>query len=202
MKAAMSILDAARKMDGNALAEIFDVYSPAIYKYALRLCNDPMLADHIVGDVFAKLLDHLSAGRGPGTNLRSYLYQITYHIIVDEARYWYGRVRLEVADFLPYDRYATHASLEDRMLFESVSRAISDHLTAYQRHVIILRFLEGFSLSETASILGKSVNIIKAAQNRAIVTLRQALNAPQIGIEGFHPGLGNHVDSVASSMRR
>lgn len=198
----MTLLDAARKMDGNALAEIFDVYSPAIYKYALRLCNDPMLADHIVGDVFAKLLDHLSDGRGPGTNLRSYLYQITYHIIVDEARYWYGRVRLEVVDFLPYDGFSAHTGLENRMLFERVSRAISNDLTAYQRHVIILRFLEGFSLSETAAILGKSVNIIKAAQNRAIVTLRQVLGSPGIGVDGIHPGLGSHADSRAFSVRR
>ncbi|MGE5464260.1 MAG: RNA polymerase sigma factor, partial [Syntrophothermus sp.] len=77
-----TLLDAARQMDKEALVRIFDHHSPGIFNYALRLCNDPVMADNIVGDVFAKLLDHLSAGGGPNTNLRSYLYEIAYHLVV------------------------------------------------------------------------------------------------------------------------
>ena len=54
------LLDAAKSMDETAFVKIFDLYAYAIYKYALRLCNDLLLADQIVGDVFAKLLDKLS----------------------------------------------------------------------------------------------------------------------------------------------
>ena len=74
-------------MDREALVKIFDTYSPAIYNYAFRLCHDALIADYIVGDVFAKLLEHLSNGRGPLSNLRSYLYEMAYHMVVDEARY-------------------------------------------------------------------------------------------------------------------
>ncbi len=79
----MNLLEAARNMNRDALIEIFDLYSSALYNYALRLCNDALIADYIVGDVFAKLLEHLSAGNGPETNLRSYLFQTAYHLIVD-----------------------------------------------------------------------------------------------------------------------
>jgi DNA-directed RNA polymerase specialized sigma24 family protein len=81
-----TLLDAARRMDGDALVEIFDLYAPALYKYVLRVCPDTLMADHIVGDVFAKLLEHLSAGKGPSTNLRSYLYEIAYHLVLDESK--------------------------------------------------------------------------------------------------------------------
>ena len=81
-----NLLQAARKFDQDALRIIFDSHSPSIYKYALRLCQDSLDADNIVGDVFARLLEQLADGKGPQTNLRSYLFQITYHMIVDHAR--------------------------------------------------------------------------------------------------------------------
>jgi hypothetical protein len=55
---------------------------------------------------------------------------------------------------------------------DGISRA---ELTDDQRHVIILRFLEDFSLKETAEIIGKEVNNIKVIQNRGIAKLRKAL---------------------------
>jgi DNA-directed RNA polymerase specialized sigma24 family protein len=54
------LLNAARNMDKDALVKIFDLYSSALFNYALRLCDDPLLADQIVGDVFAKLMEQLA----------------------------------------------------------------------------------------------------------------------------------------------
>ena len=175
-RADMTLLDAARAMNRDALVEIFDVYSSALYNYALRLGSDPLMADYVVGDVFVKLLDQLSAGHGPNTNLRSYLYEMAYHIIVDNARYSQREAPLEVVDSLRYDGYSIPASLENRILFETIMLAIRNDLTEDQRHVVILRFLEGFSLRETAAIIGKEVNHIKVIQNRAIAKLRMALD--------------------------
>src|SRR5512133_1436229 len=103
MKADTNLLDAARKMDAAALIEIFDQYATALYRYAFRLCTDALLADQVVGDVFAKLLDQLSSGNGPRDNLRSYLFTMTYHILVSEVRYSRRRVQLDVVGFLRHD---------------------------------------------------------------------------------------------------
>ena len=115
------------------------------------------------GDVFVKLLQHLSAGSGPSTCLRSYLYKMAYHLVVDKARYSYRSAPIEVVDLLHHNPYSTELSLEDRMLFETVKRAIQNDLTDDQRHVVILRFLEGLSLKKTATILGKEVGILSIA---------------------------------------
>ena len=171
----MTLLEAARRMDADALVEIFDQYAPALYKYVLRLCNDAVMADHIVGDVFAKLLENLSAGKGPSIYLRSYLYEMAYHLVVDAAHSSHQSAPIEVADFVHHDAYSTYFSVENRMLFEIVRRAIENDLTDDQRHVVILRFLEGFSLKETAAILGIKVGNVKVIQSRAIGILRKAL---------------------------
>jgi len=175
MRTEIPLLEAARNMDREALVEIFDLYSSALYNYALRLCNDALRADHIVGDVFAKLLEQWASGHGPSTNLRSYLYETTYHLIVDEARSSYREAPLEVIDFSRPDGSSTLVNLENRMLFETVVAAIKKSLTEDQRHVIILRFLEGFSLRETADIMGKEVYNVKVIQNRGVAKLRKAL---------------------------
>jgi RNA polymerase sigma-70 factor, ECF subfamily len=172
----MTLLESARQMNREALVEIFDLYSHALYNYAFRLCNDSLMADYIVGDVFAKLLEQLSIGKGPSTNLRSYLYEMTFHLVVDESRYSQRGAPLDTVEFLHHERYSTLISLENRMLFETVLRAIRNDLTEDQRHVVILRFLEGFSLQETAAIIGKEVSNVKVIQNRAIAALRKALD--------------------------
>jgi RNA polymerase sigma-70 factor (ECF subfamily) len=169
------LLNAVRRMEGQALAEIYDEYFPTLHKYVRRTCSDPHLADNIDGDVFARLLDQLSAGKGPNANLRSYLFTATQNLLVDQVRYLHRRAPLEVVDASLSDGLPAHLQSENRILLERIVQAIQDELTENQRQVITLRFLEGYSLRETAALLGKSVNRIKAAQNRAITTLRRCL---------------------------
>ena len=69
----------------------------------------------------------------------------------------------------------THVQIEERVLMEGLVTAMNSELTEDQRHVIVLRFLEDFSLKETAEIVGKDVNNIKVIQNRGIAKLRKAL---------------------------
>ncbi len=170
-----ALLEGARQMDREALVQIFDTYSPAIYSYAFRLCHDALVADYIVGDVFAKLLEHLSNGGGPSSNLRSYLYEMTYHMVVDEARYSNRTTEIDNVALISQDEYSSHIGVENRILFKSIMQAILTKLTVDQRHVIILRFLEGFSIQETAKIIGKEESNVKVIQNRAIAALRKAL---------------------------
>jgi len=182
VKDTVSLLKAAQKLDEEALTSIFDEFAPAIYKYALRLCHDAITADNIVGDVFAQLLEQFAGGKGPRTNLRSYLYQTAYHLVVDRSRDEKHTAPLEIAVNL-HDKgqpASTQSQIEERVLMEALVSAMNSELSEDQRHVIILRFLEDFSLKETAEIIGKDVNNIKVIQNRGISKLRKTL--------GFHLG--------------
>ncbi len=174
MKEGVALLKAAQKLDEEALTAIFDQFAPAIYKYTLRLCHDPITADNIVGDVFAQLLEQFGMGRGPRTNLRSYLYQTAYHLVVDGSRERQHNAPLEVA-MSSHEGGTTQSQIEERVMMEALISAMNTELTDDQRHVIILRFLEDFSLKETAEIMGKEINNIKVIQNRGIARLRKAM---------------------------
>jgi RNA polymerase sigma-70 factor (ECF subfamily) len=175
----LSLLDAARKLDQKALVAIFDRYAVDVYNYALRLRSDPLKADNTVGDVFSKFLEQLAAGKEPKMNLRSHLYKITYHLTVDGSRFSKREAALELANFelnSGDERYSMSSNLENKILMEMLILAIKKHLTADQRHVIILHFVEGFSLPETAEIVGKEVSTVKAIQSRAIAKLCKVMN--------------------------
>lgn len=175
----ITLLDAARNLEVDAISAIFKKYSLSIYKYALRLCQDPVVADNIVGDVFAKFVDQLADGKGPQTNIRAYLFQTAYHTIVDRSRKSKFVSPIEIVELLLADETRVHLEVEKKELLDTLLIAMNDHLTEDQRHVLVLRFLEGFNVQETAEILDKNINNVKVLQHRAVLKLRQVL-----GIKG------------------
>jgi RNA polymerase sigma-70 factor, ECF subfamily len=170
-----ALLKAARQLDQAALATIFDQYAPALYGYILRLCHDPEQADQIIGDVFSKLLEKLADGKGPHKNLRSYLYQIAYHLFIDQTRYDQHIAPIEIVEYISGETSTVQDEIENRALLDTVLLAINNDLTVDQRHVIVLRFLEGMNLQETAKVVGKSVNNVKVLQNRGVEKIRKVL---------------------------
>ena len=181
MKEESSVIKAIGSLDQDALSSIFDEYAPAIFKYLLRLGVGSQEADQITGDVFVRLLEKISEGKGPRKNLRAYLFQIAYHLVVDESRERLRFTELEVADTVKQDSKPVQALAEDRLLLDRLSKIMERELTEEQRNVIVLRFQEDFSLKETAEIMGKNENAIKALQNRGINKIREAMSHEDVG---------------------
>lgn len=176
MKDESAVIKAAGSLDQDALAAIFDEYAPAIFKYLLRLGIGTQEADQITGDVFVRLLEKISEGNGPRKNLRSYLFQIAYHLVVDQSRERQRITTLDVTETFKHESKPVQSQTEDKLLLEKLSKIMERELTEEQRNVIVLRYQEEFSLKETAEIIGKNVNAIKALQNRGINKLREAMS--------------------------
>ena len=171
-----ALLKAARNLDKNALATIFDMYSPSLYKFISRLLHDPVQSDQIVAAVFEQLVAEIGAGRGPRTNIRSYLYQLAYRLVLERFRDIHPHSQLEVSiRSLEKEGSAPPAQIDERGTMEALLSSMNSELSEDQRIVIILRFLEDFSLKETAEIIGKDVNNVKVIQNRGIAKLKKAM---------------------------
>ena len=163
-----TLIKAARNLDKNALATIFDMYTPSLYKFISRLLHDPVQSDQVVAAVFEQLVTDLSAGNGPRTNIRSYLYQMAYRLIIERFRDMHPHSQMEVS-------IRTQDRINERVTMEALLSSMNTELSEDQRIVIILRFLEDFSLKETAEIIGKDVNNVKVIQNRGIAKLKKAM---------------------------
>jgi RNA polymerase sigma-70 factor (ECF subfamily) len=180
------LLRAARKLDKEALTKIFDLYSPALYKFISRLVHDPVQADRIVADVFVRLVEEFAVGQGPRASIRPYLYQVAYRLVVERFRDSHPHSSLEVAIRTADKENTGAAEVQngERAMLEALLVTLNTELSEDQRIVVILRFLEDFSLKETAEIIGKDVNNVKVIQTRGIAKLKKAMGIQVDAEEG------------------
>lgn len=167
------LLHRARTFDSQALGEIYDRYSPALFRYAVRLLGNTDLAEECVAESFSRLLSALHHGSGPHDFLQAYLYRIAHNWITD-------RWRREPPPTLPFDdlQVSDPTNIADAVaerVEQAHVRAALRYLTAEQRQVIVLKFIEGLANEEIAASLDKPVGAVKALQHRAIASLRRML---------------------------
>jgi RNA polymerase sigma-70 factor (ECF subfamily) len=166
------MLDGLRSLDAQAIGIIYDRYSADVYRYARYRLNDEHLAEDIASDVFVQLLEALQNGRGPQSNVKAWLLSTAAHIVTDQLRRAYRRPTTALPEDLA-DRAATPVDeFESRERSRDFRRAYA-RLTDEQQHVLALRFGEGFSLEETAAVLKKKINAVKALQFRALAALQR-----------------------------
>jgi RNA polymerase sigma-70 factor (ECF subfamily) len=169
------LLQLAKQYDQNALAEIYDLYSPGLYRYAVRLLNNPDLAEDCVSETFSRLLNALRNQGGPKDYLRAYLYRVAHNWITDQ----YRREPITQSDdyvSLQADPSSNTSELVDVILEKEKVRTAIKLLTPDQRQVVVLKFLEGWSNAEVAESVKKPIGAVKSLQHRALGSLRRILS--------------------------
>ena len=165
------LLTKAGQFDTRALTEIYDLYSPRLYRYAMRLLGDDCAAEDCVSETFSRFLKALQAGKGPRAYLQAYLFRTAHNLVVDH----YRRQPLteELEDDLPQAETTEGVAEED--MRQSRVRAALLKLTEDQQQVVSLKFLEGWENEEIAHALRKPVGAVKSLQHRALAQLQKFL---------------------------
>ena len=173
-----ALLQGARAFDRQSLAEIYDQFSPAIYRYAIRLLGSADLAEECVAETFSRFIHALHRGSGPDQHLKAYLYRVAHNWVTD-------CFRRKPPPELPLDpeRHIDHDADPCDALAVSLEqervRSALTLLTPDQRQVIVLKYLEEMSNEEVAKVLEKPVGAVKALQHRGIQALRRMLLAEE-----------------------
>ena len=175
MHESTSLLRRVRDGDEKALTRAYDEFAPGIYRYAYRLTGHRATAQDVASETFRRLLAALNHGSGPTDNLSAWLYRVAHNLIVDGFR---GQpddapVPLQKAPEIPVPG-RVEGWVEHREAV-AAARAALAQLTQLQQQAIALRFLEGLSIRETAEIMGKTEEAVKALQYRGTNSLRRIL---------------------------
>jgi RNA polymerase sigma-70 factor, ECF subfamily len=161
-----------KNLDSQIIGTVYDKYFPEVYRYVRFRLSDEQMAEDIASDVFVRLLEAAQNKRGPRTNLKAWLLATASHAVIDHLRQAYRRPSEALPeDLLDFDS-APHDIFDERERKRNVQQAYAD-LTAEQQHVLALRFSQGYSLQETAAVLKKNVNAVKALQFRALAALQR-----------------------------
>ena len=162
------------KIDRRSLAEIYDEFHPAIYRYVYRQVSDVECARDLAAEVFHRLLLATAKNNGPDQDVKAWLYRTAHNIVIDFYR------RSNHRDHLPLDEQVFAGSANPAMEAEvridaQLVLLAMENLTAAQHQVLSLKFLAGLSNEETAVIMDKPVGAVKSLQHRALAALQQRL---------------------------
>jgi RNA polymerase sigma-70 factor (ECF subfamily) len=133
------------------------------------------VAEDLTGQVFMRMLEAVRSGRTWRTSFSGWLYRIAHNLVID---YYRRRGRASFVDLDDVDPVRSEAdplgAIEAKLDSERLQSALS-RLTDEQAEVITLRFLEGLSIAEVATIMNKNEGAIKALQYRAVMALRRVM---------------------------
>jgi RNA polymerase sigma-70 factor (ECF subfamily) len=165
------VVEAARKGDAGALAQICERLYPRIYRYISYKVDDVRDAEDLAGEVFVRMLGSI---RGQKGNLEGWLFRIAGNLVTDHYRkraVRSGEVELSQEMAGGDDPRET---LERKLDGERLRKGLQA-LTEEQREIVILRFIMGYEHDEVAAMTGRSAGAVRALQFRALAALRNAL---------------------------
>jgi RNA polymerase sigma-70 factor (ECF subfamily) len=168
-----AFVEKIHRMDGQALGNLHDQLYPLVYRYIRYRLEDEQLVEDLVSETFMRLLDHLGRSKGRVLDFKAWLLGTASHLVHDHLRDQYHKPveNFEEHDDLPGENH-TEGTVEENQKEQEIRQAMKN-LTDEQQQVLALRFTQELSLEETARIMGKNINAVKALQFRAIGAMRR-----------------------------
>jgi RNA polymerase sigma-70 factor (ECF subfamily) len=165
----------AAQRDQGAFAQLYDEHLSTVYRYVFYKVGDPALAEDLTAEVFSKAWEAIDKFQWRNLPFQHWLLRIARNVVVD---HW--RLRRRATSPIEDLREAASDEMgpDERVAldFEVVKlRTGLAQLPDEQRDVLILRFIEGYSHADAATVLGKSVVAVRQIQVRALRALNKIL---------------------------
>ncbi len=171
----------AARGDVQAFGDLFEVYFPRLFRFALRRVADEDVAEDLVQTTFIKAMRSLSSWRGEAS-LFTWLCTICRHEVHDHWQRQGRRPALASIDDAPDVRAALEALSADgdnperalqRAELSVAVQLILDHLPGRYGDVLEWKYAEGLSVAEIAARLGTSIKAAESTLTRARLAFRE-----------------------------
>jgi RNA polymerase sigma-70 factor (ECF subfamily) len=182
---AWELVHLAQEGDTGAFGKLYDRYVDVVYRYTLFRLGDRELAEDLTSETFLRALRRITSVSYQGRDVGAWFVTIARNLVLDHVKS--SRYRLEIAtDEVSEPGSAPFSGMQAQPTSgpeqQVLSRAMNDELFRCitdlgddQRECIVLRFLQGMSVAETAEIMNRNEGAIKALQHRAVRRLAQLL---------------------------
>jgi RNA polymerase sigma-70 factor (ECF subfamily) len=174
----IALVELARGGDSEAFGQLYDHYQGSVYRFVFYRTRSQALAEDLTSETFLRALRNMSGFRWQGKDFGAWLMTIARNLCTDHFKA--GRTRLEHStddmgvhdDATEGPEEAVLAGLTNQVLLDGL-RQLSDE----QRDCLIMRFLQGLSIAETAEVLGRSEGAVKQLQLRGVRNLAKLVPA-------------------------
>lgn len=171
-----ALVDLARDGDAEAFGQLYDHYVSGVFRFIYYRVGSRQLAEDLTSETFVRGLRAIQRFNWQGKDFGAWLTTIARNLITDHFKS--SRSRLEiVSDDVPESRQTVASPEEDvlalisnEILFEAVNT-----LPPEQRDCVLMRFIQGMTIAETAAALKRSEGAIKQLQLRAVRSLAKRM---------------------------
>ncbi|HEY7487910.1 MAG TPA: sigma-70 family RNA polymerase sigma factor [Streptosporangiaceae bacterium] len=166
----------ARNGEAEAFGVLYGRYVEIVYRYVYYRVGSHAMAEDLTSDTFLRALRRMGEFSWQGKDFGAWLVTIARNLVTDHFKSSRHRLEITTPDLLESDRLdegperAVLDSMTNRVLLMAVGRLGSE-----QQACVVLRFLHGLSVAETALVMGKKSGAIKALQYRAVRSLARML---------------------------
>jgi RNA polymerase sigma-70 factor (ECF subfamily) len=170
------LVRAAQEGDTDAFGVLYDRYVDVVFRYVLFRVGDRNLAEDVTSETFLRALRSIGSISYQGRDVGAWFVTIARNIVFDHVKS--SRYRLEVTTPELADNRELAAGPEQEVMADATNaellRCVAQ-LGEDQRECIVLRFIQGLSVAETAARMGRNEGAVKALQHRAVRRLAQLL---------------------------
>lgn len=174
--AAWELVAAAQQGDQDAFGQLYNRYVDVVFRFILFRVSDRPLAEDLTSETFLRALRRISSVSYQGRDVGAWFVTIARNLVLDHVKSSRYRLEMTTADILDSsadDRGPEHEVVEEATAAE-LMRCVAQ-LGHDQQECIMLRFMQGLSVSETAAVMGRNEGAVKALQHRAVRRLAQLL---------------------------
>lgn len=183
---AWALVQRAQAGDGDAFALIYDRYVDTVFRFVyFRVGRRRQIAEDLTSEVWLRALRRIDSFAWRGQDLGAWLITIARNAVADYFKS--GHYRLSLPFAVPgwaggNDPADDATGPEDAAVVYlsglALMRALGE-LGDLQRQVLVLRYLRGLSVSETAAAMGRQEGAVKALTFRATQAIRRS--HPELG---------------------
>ena len=169
-----------RNGDADAFARLYARHRGPLYRYLLRQCGRPAVAEELFQDIWLKLIA-ARAGYTVQAKFGTWLYRIAHNRLVDHYRASARGLPLSYADDcpewmeIPAPEEVQPEVREDRRRQSERLLELLAELPDAQREAVLLKEEAGLSLEEIAQATGTGRETVKSRLRYALARLRQGL---------------------------
>jgi len=148
--------------------QLYDRYSRKVLGKSFSILKSEAKAEDATQEIFMKVLLNLSKFSGK-SKFSSWLYSITYNFCIDAVRKSKKDVGVLVEDIGIYGDKADD-TIDDSIIKETnVHRLkeVLDKIPAGDKSILLMKYLEEFSIKEICGVLDKSESAVKMKIKRA-----------------------------------
>jgi RNA polymerase sigma-70 factor (ECF subfamily) len=159
---------------GEALRSLYRIYAGELLGFALNALSDRETAEEIVQETFTRAWRHADRYDAARGSVRTWLYQIARHAIIDARRRASARPAPAGTAEADIDEMAGGVSIEQAMLGWQIAAALA-RLSPEHRQVIRLAHVRGMSVREISEACGLPEGTVKSRTWYALRSLRLVL---------------------------